>query len=41
LQVKRKEDVDYFFWEQGVGSKRLEFAKEKLGVRFLWALEKN
>ena len=33
--------VDYFFWEQGVGSKLLEFAKEKLGVCFLWALEKN
>ncbi len=33
--------VDYFFWEQGVGSKLLEFAKEKLGVSFLWALEKN
>ena len=33
--------VDSFFWEQGVGSKLLEFAKEKLGVRFLWTLEKN
>ncbi len=33
--------VDYFFWEQGVGSKLLEFAKEKFGVSFLWALEKN
>ena len=33
--------VDYFFWAQGVGSKLLEFAKEKFGVRFLWALEKN
>jgi putative acetyltransferase len=33
--------VDYFFWEQGVGSKLLEFAKEKFGVCFLWALEKN
>ena len=33
--------VDYFFWAQGVGSKLLEFAKEKFGVSFLWALEKN
>ncbi|MCR5480632.1 MAG: GNAT family N-acetyltransferase [Ruminococcus sp.] len=33
--------VDYFFWNQGVGSKLLEFAKEKFGVSFLWALEKN
>ena len=33
--------VDYFFWKQGVGSKLIEFAKEKHNVRFLWTLEKN
>lgn len=33
--------VDYFFWGQGIGSKLLEFAKEKFGVNFLWALVKN
>ena len=33
--------VDYFFWNQGIGAKLIEFAKEKHGVRFLWVLEKN
>ncbi len=33
--------VDYFFWAQKIGSKLLEFAKEKFDVDFLWALEKN
>ena len=33
--------VDYFFWSQGIGSKLIEFAKEKHDVRFLWVLEKN
>jgi len=33
--------VDCFFWGQGIGSALLEFAKEKSGVSFLWALEKN
>ena len=33
--------VDYFFWNQGIGAKLIEFAKEKFCVRFLWVLEKN
>jgi len=33
--------VDYFFWNQGIGAKLVEFAKEKSDVRFLWTLEKN
>ena len=33
--------VDYFFWNQGIGSQLLEFAKERFDVTFLWALEKN
>ena len=33
--------VDYFFWNQGIGAKLIEFAKENHGVRFLWVLEKN
>ncbi len=33
--------VDYFFWKQGIGSKLVEFAKEKHDASFLWALEKN
>ncbi len=33
--------VDYFFWNQGIGSKLIEFAKDKFDVRFLWVLEKN
>ncbi|MBR2577343.1 MAG: GNAT family N-acetyltransferase [Erysipelotrichaceae bacterium] len=33
--------VDYFFQDQGIGSKLIEYAKEKYPVRFLWAIEKN
>lgn len=33
--------VDYFFWNEGIGSKLIEFAKEKYDVKFLWVLEKN
>ena len=33
--------VDYFFQDQGIGSKLIEFAKAKFGVTFLWAIEKN
>ena len=33
--------VDYFFWNQGIGAKLVEFAKEKHDVCFLWTLEKN
>ena len=33
--------VDYFFWDQGIGSKLLDFAIENFDVKFLWALEKN
>lgn len=33
--------VDYFFQNQGVGAKLIEFAKSEFHVRFLWALEKN
>lgn len=33
--------VDYFFQGQGIGSKLIEFAKERFPVSFLWAIEKN
>ena len=33
--------VDYFFQNQGIGSKLIEFAKIHFPVRFLWAIEKN
>ena len=33
--------VDYFFWKEGIGSKLVEFAKEKIDVQFVWTLEKN
>ena len=33
--------VDYFFQDQGIGSRLIEFAKENFPVTFLWALEKN
>ncbi|MBO7124050.1 MAG: GNAT family N-acetyltransferase [Treponema sp.] len=33
--------VDYFFWNQGIGAKLIEFAKETHDARFLWVLEKN
>nr|WP_297707207.1 GNAT family N-acetyltransferase [uncultured Butyrivibrio sp.] len=33
--------VDYFFWNQGIGTELIEFVKEKHDVRFLWVLEKN
>ena len=33
--------VDYFFQDQGIGSKLIEYAKENYPVRFLWAIEKN
>ncbi len=33
--------VDYFFQDQGIGSKLIEFAKEEFDVNFLWAIEKN
>ena len=33
--------VDYFFWNQGIGARLIEFAKGKYDVRFLWVLEKN
>ena len=33
--------VDYFFQGQGIGSKLIEFAKERFSVTFLWAIEKN
>ena len=33
--------VDYFFQDQGIGSKLIEFAKENYPVSFLWAIEKN
>ena len=33
--------VDYFFWKEGIGSKLIEFAKEKFDVKFVWTLEKN
>ena len=33
--------VDYFFQDQGIGSKLIEFAKKEFDVNFLWAIEKN
>ena len=33
--------VDYFFWDQGIGSQLIEFAKANYPVTFLWAIEKN
>ena len=33
--------VDYFFQDQGIGSKLLEYAIDNFDVKFLWALEKN
>lgn len=33
--------VDSFFQRMGIGAKLMDFAISKLGVRFLWALEKN
>ena len=33
--------VDYFFWKEGIGSKLVEFAKEKMDAKFVWTLEKN
>lgn len=33
--------VDYFFQNQGIGSKLMEFAKASFPVTFLWAIEKN
>ena len=33
--------VDYFFQNQGVGSKLIEYAKKNYPVSFLWAIEKN
>ena len=33
--------VDYFFWKEGIGSKLVEFAKEKFDAKFVWTLEKN
>ena len=33
--------VDYFFWKEGIGSKLVEFAKEKFDAKVVWTLEKN
>ena len=33
--------VDSFFTGRGFGGRLIEYAKENLGVRWLWALEKN
>ena len=33
--------VDYFFWKEGIGSRLVEFAKEKFDAKFVWTLEKN
>ena len=33
--------VDYFFQNQGIGSRLIEFAKANYAVNFLWAIEKN
>ena len=45
IQVKGDEVeklyVDSFFTGRGIGGQLIEYAKENLGVRWLWALEKN
>ena len=45
IQVKGDEVeklyVDSFFVGRGIGGQLIEYAKEKLGARWLWALEKN
>ena len=45
IQVKGEEVeklyVDSFFTGRGIGGGLIEYAKEKLDVRWLWALEKN
>lgn len=33
--------VDYFFQDQGIGSKLIEYAKANFPVEYLWAIEKN
>jgi len=33
--------VDYFFQNQGIGGKLIEFAKDNYSISFLWAIEKN
>ena len=33
--------VDYFFWKEGIGTKLVEFSKEKFDAKFVWTLEKN
>lgn len=33
--------VDYFFQNQGIGAKLIEFARANHTVTFLWAIEKN
>ena len=33
--------VDYFFQNQGIGGKLIEFAKKEHDVNYLWAIEKN
>lgn len=33
--------VDYFFQNQGIGAKLIEFAKANHPVTFLWVIEKN
>lgn len=45
IHLERKEIaelyIDYFFWKEGIGSKLVEFAKEKFDAKFVWTLEKN
>lgn len=33
--------VDYFFQNQGIGARLIEFAIDRFSVKFLWAIEKN
>ena len=33
--------VDYFFQDQGIGTKLIEYAKEHYPITFLWSIEKN
>ena len=33
--------VDYFYQDQGIGSKLIEYARKEHGCTYLWAIEKN
>ena len=39
--IFHNDEYSYFFWKEGIGSKLVEFAKEKFDSKFVWTLEKN